>query len=44
MEKIIKRLVYGIAIVGTVYHLYLVAHPYTPFAHFRISVLDLTQV
>jgi len=44
MEKIIKRLVYGIAIVGTVYHLYLVAHPYTPFAHYHISVLDLTQV
>ena len=44
MEKIVKKLVYGIAIVGTLYHLYLVVHPYTPFAHFHISVLDLTQV
>ncbi len=44
MEKIVKKLVYGIAIVGTLYHLYLVIHPYTPFAHLHISVLDLTQV
>ena len=44
MEKIVRKLVYGIAIVGTLYHLYLVLHPYTPFAHLHISVLDLTQV
>jgi TRAP transporter 4TM/12TM fusion protein len=44
MEKIIKKLVYGVAIVGTLYHLYLVVHPYTPFAHLHISILDLTQV
>jgi TRAP transporter 4TM/12TM fusion protein len=44
VEKIIKKLVYGIAIVGTLYHLYLVIHPYMPFSQFRFSVLDLTQV
>ena len=44
MEKIIKKLVYGVAILGTLYHLYLVIHPYMPFSHFRSSVLDLTQV
>ncbi len=44
MEKIIKKLVYGVAIVGTLYHLYLVIHPYTPFSQFRVSILDLTQV
>ena len=44
MEKIIRKLVYGAAIVGTLYHLYLVVHPYTPFSRFHFSVLDLTQV
>lgn len=44
MEKIIKKLVYGVAIVGTLYHIYLVVHPYTPFANFHVSILDLTQV
>ena len=44
MEKIIRKLVYGIAIVGTVYHLYLVVNPYTPLSRFHISILDLTQV
>ena len=44
MEKIIKKLVYGVAIVGTLYHLYLVVHPYLPFSQFHFSVLDLTQV
>ncbi len=44
MDHVIKRLLYGIAIAGTLYHLYLVVHPYMPFSHHRFSILDLTQV
>lgn len=44
MDVLIRRLVHVLAIVGTLYHLYLVVHPYTPFSTWRISILDLTQV
>jgi len=44
MENMMKRLLAVTAILGTLYHLYLVIHPYTPIADLRISVLDLTQV
>ncbi|MEJ5349884.1 MAG: TRAP transporter fused permease subunit [Desulfosoma sp.] len=44
MDVLIRRLVYVLAIVGTLYHLYLVVHPYTPMSSFHFSILDLTQV
>lgn len=44
MEKIVRKLVYGVAIVGTLYHVYLVIHPYMPLSRFHCSILDLTQV
>ena len=44
MEALIRRILYVTAIVGTLYHLYLVIHPYTPLAQLRLSILDLTQV
>jgi TRAP transporter 4TM/12TM fusion protein len=44
MDKVIRMILYVVAIVGTLYHLYLVIHPYIPFWHFRFSILDLTQV
>jgi TRAP transporter 4TM/12TM fusion protein len=44
MDRVLRRVLYAVAIVGTLYHLYLVVHPYTPLARLRISVLDLTQV
>ncbi len=44
MDIVVKRVMTFAAIVGTLYHIYLVIHPYTPFADLRISVLDLTQV
>jgi TRAP transporter 4TM/12TM fusion protein len=44
MDALMKRIVYGLAIIGTLYHLYIVVHPYTPLSLFRISILDLTQV
>jgi TRAP transporter 4TM/12TM fusion protein len=44
MDSVVKRLLTVIAIIGTLYHIYLVIHPFTPIADLRISVLDLTQV
>jgi TRAP transporter 4TM/12TM fusion protein len=44
MDAVVKRLLAVLAIVGTLYHIYLVIHPFTPLADLRVSVLDLTQV
>ena len=44
MDAVIRKLGTVIAVIGTLYHLYLVVHPYTPLADLRISLLDLTQV
>ncbi len=44
MDSLVKRLVAFVAIIGTLYHIYIVIHPFTPFAALRISLLDLTQV
>lgn len=44
MDNLIRKLVYVLAIFGTLYHLYLVIHPYMPFDGVKLSILDLTQV
>ena len=44
MDNLIRKLVFILAIFGTLYHIYLVIHPYTPFAGLQLSILDLTQV
>ncbi|ROQ92018.1 TRAP transporter permease [Desulfosoma caldarium] len=44
MDVLIRRLVHVLAIVATLYHLYLVVHPYTPLSSLHVSLLDLTQV
>ncbi len=44
MDPLIRRLMYYVAILGTLYHLYIVVHPYLSFFQFRFSILDLTQV
>ncbi len=44
IDPVIRRLVYVIAVLGALYHLYLVVHPYTPLARYHSSILDLTQV
>jgi len=42
--SILKRFTYGVLVAAAIYHLYLVIHPFTPFASFSIPILDLTQV
>jgi TRAP transporter 4TM/12TM fusion protein len=44
MDKVIRKILFIVAVIGTLYHIYLVIHPYLPFWHFRQAILDLTQV
>ena len=44
MDDVIKKTAYVLAIIGTLYHIYLVIHPYTPLSRYHISILSLTQV
>ena len=44
MDAVIRRILHGTAVLGTLYHLYLVLHPYLPFTFLRFSIFDLTQV
>jgi TRAP transporter 4TM/12TM fusion protein len=44
MDRVIRRVVFVLSIIGTLYHLYLVVHPYTPLSRYHISILNLTQV
>src|SRR5690625_1406476 len=40
----LKRFTFGVLVAASLYHLYLVIHPFTPFASLSIPILDLTQV
>lgn len=44
MASLLKRTVFGVLLVATLYHLYLVIHPFTPWSNREIPLLDLTQV
>jgi TRAP transporter 4TM/12TM fusion protein len=44
-KSLIEKTLFLIALIGALYHLYLIVHPYTPLSYwYRISVLDLTQL
>lgn len=44
MTTFLKRFTFIVLVVASLYHLYLVIHPFTPWANFHTPVLDLTQV
>lgn len=44
MMTFLKRFTYGVLIAASLYHLYLVIHPFTPWSGLHASILDLTQV
>jgi TRAP transporter 4TM/12TM fusion protein len=44
VAAVLKRVTFGVLLVATLYHLYLVIHPYMPWSHSEIPLLDLTQV
>ena len=44
MAALLKRITFGVLLVATLYHLYLVVHPYMPWSRGEIPLLDLTQV
>ncbi|MFZ8788886.1 MAG: TRAP transporter permease [Acidilobaceae archaeon] len=44
-KSLIEKTLFLIALLGALYHLYLIVHPYTPLSYwYRIGVLDLTQL
>ncbi|MEJ2287870.1 MAG: TRAP transporter fused permease subunit [Deinococcales bacterium] len=44
MATVLKRITFGVLLVATLYHLYLVLHPYMPWSRSEIPLFDLTQV
>jgi TRAP transporter 4TM/12TM fusion protein len=44
-KSLIEKTLFLIALLGALYHLYLIVHPYTPLSYwYRIGILDLTQL
>ncbi len=44
-KNLVEKTLFLIALIGALYHLYLVVHPYTPISYwYRIGILDLTQL
>jgi len=44
-RNLLEKTLFLIALIGALYHLYLIVHPYTPLSYwYRIGVLDLTQL
>jgi len=44
-KNVVERILFLVALIGALYHLYLIVHPYTPLSYwYRIGVLDLTQL
>ncbi len=43
-SNFLKKVIFGILLIATLYHIYLVIHPFTPLAVYHISILKLTQV
>jgi hypothetical protein len=45
LQRLVRRILYVVAIIATLYHIYLVFHPYTPISYlYRIGIFDLTQL
>ncbi len=44
MASLLKRVTYLILLTATLYHLYLVLHPFTPWSNAHLAIFDLTQV
>ncbi len=43
-NSFLKKIIFGILLIATLYHIYLVIHPFTPWSSYHISILKLTQV
>ncbi len=44
MATLLKRVTFGLLLLATLYHLYLVINPFTPWSGAHIAIFDLTQV
>ncbi len=43
-RKFLDKAIFVILLIATLYHIYLVIHPFTPWSTYHISILKLTQV
>ena len=43
-DSLLNKIIFVILLIATIYHLYLVIHPFTPLSKYHISILKLTQV
>ena len=43
-KNLLKKIIFSILLIATLYHIYLVIHPFTPLSRYHISILKLTQV
>ncbi len=43
-KNILNRIIFAILLTATLYHLYIVIHPFTPLSNYHISIFNLTQV
>jgi TRAP transporter 4TM/12TM fusion protein len=44
VATVLKRITFGVLLIATLYHLYLVLHPFMPWSRSEIPLFDLTQV
>ena len=43
-NNFLNNIIFGILLTATLYHLYIVIHPFTPLSNYHISIFNLTQV
>ncbi len=43
-ENFLKKIIFSILLTATLYHIYVVIHPFTPLSNYHISIFNLTQV
>ena len=43
-QNILNKIIHSLLFVATIYHLYLVIHPFTPWSSYHISIFSITQV
>ncbi len=43
-KNILKKIIFSVLLIATLYHIYVVIHPFTPLSNYHISIFNLTQV
>ena len=43
-DNFLKKIIFSILLTATLYHIYVVIHPFTPLSNYHISIFNLTQI